>query len=108
MSVCGMVWRTYIIRKTGEALPSKFFFVLSSFGSFCYMKTPKAKLKRIVVLGDGRTRNMYEFLAPIVGFNYKIHACKAFEKAMSKIKTGILPTLFTLVAVAMKRGFESI
>ena len=32
---------------TGEKLPPKFFFVLSSFGSFCYMKTPKAELKRI-------------------------------------------------------------
>ena len=31
------------IRDTGEMLPPKFFYVLSSFGSFCYMKTPKAE-----------------------------------------------------------------
>ena len=77
------------ICETGETLPSKFFFVLSSFGSFCYMKTPKAELKRMVALGDGRTRNMYEFLAPIIGLDYKIHACKTFEQALCKIKAEI-------------------
>lgn len=60
------------IRDTGEALPPKFFFVLSSFGGFCYMKTPKSELKRMVAFGDGRTGKMYEFLSPIVGFDYKI------------------------------------
>lgn len=74
------------IRDTEEVLPPKFFFVLSSFGSFCYMKTPKAELKRMVALGDGRTRKMYEFLAPIVGFDYKIHEYKIFDKALKKIK----------------------
>lgn len=77
------------IHQTGETLPPKFFFVLASFGSFCYMKTPKAELKRMVALGDGRTKNMYEFLAPIVGFDYKLYECKTFEKAMSKIKAEI-------------------
>lgn len=77
------------IRQTGETLPPKFFFVLGSFGSFCYMKTPKAELKRMVALGDGRTRSMYEFLAPIVGFDYRIHACKTFEQALRKIRTEI-------------------
>ena len=77
------------IRDTGEVLPPKFFFVLSSFGSFCYMKTPKAELKRMVALGDGRTRKMYEFLAPVVGFDYKIHEYKTFEKALAKIKAEI-------------------
>jgi hypothetical protein len=43
-------------------------FSLSSFGSFCYIKTPKSAIKRIVVLGDERTKHMYKFLAPIVGF----------------------------------------
>lgn len=74
------------INQTGEKLPPKFFFVLASFGSFCYMKTPKSELKRMVALGDGRTKNMYEFLAPIVGFDYKIHECTNFEKALGKIK----------------------
>lgn len=77
------------IRDVGEDLPPKFFFTLSSFGSFCYMKTPKAELKRMVALGDGRTRKMYEFLAPIVGFEYKICEFKTFEKALAKIKTEI-------------------
>lgn len=74
---------------TGEKLPPKFFFVLSSFGTFCYMKTPKAELKRMVALGDGRTRKMYEFLAPIVGFDYKVCEYKSFEKALAKIKSEI-------------------
>lgn len=77
------------IRDTGEKLPPKFFFVLSGFGSFCYMKTPKAQFKRMVALGDGRTRKMYEFLAPIVGFDYKIHEYKSFEKALAKIRAEI-------------------
>lgn len=77
------------IQETSETLPPKFFFALASFGSFCYLKTPKAELKRMVALGDGRTRQMYEFLAPIVGFDYKVYENKTFEKAMSKIKTEI-------------------
>ena len=77
------------IRDTGEILPPKFFFVLSSFGSFCYMKTPKAELKRMVALGDGRTRKMYEFLAPIVGLDYKVYEFKSFEKALAKIRAEI-------------------
>ncbi|MGF7084732.1 BtrH N-terminal domain-containing protein [Ohessyouella blattaphilus] len=77
------------IQNTGEKLPPKFFFVLSSFGSFCYMKTPKAQLKRMVALGDGRTRQMYEFLSPIVGFDYKVCEYKTFEKALTKIKSEI-------------------
>lgn len=77
------------IRDTGETLPPKFFYVLSSFGSFCYMKTPKAQLKRMVALGDGRTRQMYEFLAAIVGFDYKLCEYKTFEKALAKIRAEI-------------------
>lgn len=77
------------IRDTGEKLPPKFLFSLSSFGSFCYMKTPKAELKRMVAFGDGRTKQMYEFMAPIVGFKYKVYECKSFEKALAKIKSEI-------------------
>lgn len=77
------------IRDTGEALPPKFFFVLSSFGGFCYMKTPKSELKRMVAFGDGRTGKMYEFLSPIVGFDYKTFEYKTFEKALAKIKSEI-------------------
>lgn len=77
------------MNKTGECLPSNFFFLLSGFGSFCYLKTEKAELKRMVALGDGRTKKMYEFLAPIVGFEYKHHEYKSFEKALIKAKSEI-------------------
>ena len=65
------------IQATGETLPPKFFFVLASFGSFCYMKTPKAELKRMVALGDGRTRSMYEFLTEPDTMEF----CGGFDKA---------------------------
>lgn len=77
------------MNKTGESLPNNFFFLLSGFGSFCYLKTQKAELKRMVALGDGRTKKMYEFLAPIVGFEYKHHEYRNFEKALIKAKSEI-------------------
>lgn len=77
------------IEKSGENLPPKFFFVLASFGTFCYMKTDKSELKRMVALGDGRTRKMYEFLAPIAGFDYKFSEAKTFESALKKAKREI-------------------
>jgi hypothetical protein len=77
------------IREIGENLPPGFFFVLSAFGSVCYLKTPKADLKRMIALGDGRTRQMYEFLAPIVKFEYKHHVYKSFEQAIKKAKAEI-------------------
>ncbi len=77
------------IRDTLEILPPSFFFILSSFGSFCYMKTPKSDIKRMIALGDGRTKQMYEFLAPIVGFEYKHYTYKMFKQAIKKAKTEI-------------------
>ena len=77
------------IQQTGQVLPPSFFFVLSGFGSFCYMKTPQADLKRMIALGDGRTKQMYEFLAPIVGFEYKHSAYGSFEQALRKAKAEI-------------------
>lgn len=77
------------IRDTGEKLPPSFFFILASFGSFCYMKTPKSELKRMIAFGDGRTKKMYEFLAPIVGFEYKHYGYKTFEQAIKKAKAEI-------------------
>lgn len=74
------------IQKTQEQLPPKFFFSLASFGSFCYMKTEHSELKRMVALGEGRTKKMYEFLAPIVEFDYKCYEGKTFEKALMKAK----------------------
>ncbi|SCJ91256.1 Uncharacterised protein [uncultured Eubacterium sp.] len=75
--------------KTGEILPDNLFFLLSRFGSFCYMKTEKSELKRMVALGDGRTKKMYEFLAPIVGFDYRHYSYGTFDKALRKAKLEI-------------------
>ena len=77
------------IKDTKEILPPSFFFILSGFGSFCYMKTNKAELKRMVALGDGRTKKMYEFLSSIVGFNYRNFEHRTFEKALLRAKTEI-------------------
>lgn len=77
------------ISQTKQTLPPSFFFSLSSFGSFCYMKTNKAKIKRLVAIGDGRTKNMYEFLAPVVGFEYKHYVHTSFDKALSRAKKEI-------------------
>lgn len=77
------------MNKTGESLPDNFFFTLSGVGSFCYLKTPKSEIKRMVALGDGRTKKMYEFLAPLVGFKYKHYEYKSFENALKKAKTEI-------------------
>lgn len=74
------------MKNTGECLPSNYFFTLAGLGSFCYLKTEKAELKRMVALGDGRTKKMYEFLAPIVGFDYKHYEYKCFDKALKKAK----------------------
>lgn len=77
------------INKTGEKLPPMFFFALASFGAFCYMKTEKAELKRLVAFGDGRTKQMYEFLAPIVGFDYQHYEYKNFDQLMKKAREEI-------------------
>jgi len=77
------------IQASGETLPPSFFFVLSAFGSFCYMKTPKSDLKRMIALGDGRTKQMYSFLAPVVGFEYKHYEYKTFGQAIKKAKAEI-------------------
>lgn len=76
-------------RDTGEELPPNFFFVLASFGSFCYMKLSQCDLRRMVALGDGRTKQMYSFLAPIVGFEYKHYEYKSFKRALAKAKAEI-------------------
>lgn len=77
------------IHKMKEELPPNLFFVLSGFGSFCYRKTEKDEYKRLVAFGDGRTKKMYEFLAPVVGFEYKHHTHKTFDKAMKRAKVEI-------------------
>ncbi len=72
-----------------EQLPPNLFFVLAGFGSFCYRRTDKDELKRLVAFGDGRTKKMYEFLAPIVGFDYRHYEHKTFERAMKRAKAEI-------------------
>lgn len=80
------------ISKTNEVLPENLFFLLSAFGTMCYRKTPKSHLKRMIALGDGRTKQMYKFLSPIVGFEYKHHSFDSFatmlEKAKKEIRLG--------------------
>lgn len=77
------------VTQRGEKLPPSFFFSLASFGSFVYLKTDKAEIKRMVALGDGRTKSMYQFLAPIVGFTYQQHQCQSFTVAIKKAKKEI-------------------
>lgn len=43
MSVCGI--EDIYMNKIGEFLPNDFFFLLSGFGLFCYLKTNKAELR---------------------------------------------------------------
>lgn len=77
------------IEETGEKLPPNFFFGLGSFGSFCYMKTPKSKIKRLVAFGDARTKQMYKFLSPIVGFEYRHYQYNKFQQVLKKAKAEI-------------------
>lgn len=75
--------------KTGETLPRNCFFTLAQLGSFCYMKTEKADIKRMVALGDGRPKKMYAFLAPMVGFEYRHCEYDTFEHALKKAKAEV-------------------
>ncbi len=77
------------MNQTGEVLPPNFFFSLAGFGSFCYRKTDQDEFKRMVAFGDGRTKKMYEFLAPIVGFTYKHYEHSTFERALKRAKDEI-------------------
>jgi hypothetical protein len=77
------------INKTNEKIPNQFFFAMSGFCGFVYIKTNKANLKRMVSFGDGRTRQMYKLLSPIVGFDYHFIECKTPEIALTKAKKEI-------------------
>lgn len=77
------------INKTKEKIPDQFFFSMSSFCSFAYIKSNKSDIKRIVSFGDGRTKPMYKFLAPIVNFDYHHIECKTPELALEKAKKEI-------------------
>ncbi len=77
------------INKTKDTIPNQFFFAMSGFCGFAYIKTNKADLKRMVSFGDGRTKKMFEFLSPIAGFDYHFIECKTPETALSKAKKEI-------------------
>lgn len=77
------------MNRTGEKLPDQFFFAMSGFCSFAYLKTNKSDLKRMVAFGEGRTKQMYQFLAPIVSFSYQFLECKRPELALAKAKKEI-------------------
>lgn len=77
------------INSTSEVLPLNAFMTLASFGTFCYLKQEKSDLKRMIAFGDGRTKQMYEFMAPIAGFDYKFYECSSFEKLMVKLRKEI-------------------
>lgn len=59
---------------------------MSGFCSFAYIKTNKSDIKRMVSFGDGRTKQMYKFLAPIVNFEYNFIESKTTELALKKPK----------------------
>jgi len=77
------------INKTKENIPNQFFFAMSGFCGFAYIKTNKADLKRMISFGDGRPKQMYNLLSPIVGFDYHFYECKTPEIALKKAKKEI-------------------
>lgn len=77
------------INKTKESIPDQFFFAMSGFCGFAYIKTNKNDVKRMVSFGDGRTKKMYEFLAPIVNFKYHHVECGTPILALNKAKKEI-------------------
>lgn len=77
------------INKTKQKIPYQFFFAMSGFCGFAYIKTNKADIKRMVSFGDGRTKKMYELLSPIVGFDYHFIESKTPEIALEKAKKEI-------------------
>lgn len=77
------------INKTKEKIPNQFFFAMSGFCGCAYIKTNKAEIKRMISFGDSRTKQMYKFLSPIVGFDYHFIECKTPELALKKAKREI-------------------
>lgn len=77
------------ITKSGEHLPNFFFFSLAGIGNFIYLRTPKGAIKRQAMWNDGRTKKMYERLAPIVGFSYKHIEGRSFSYMLKRAKSNI-------------------
>lgn len=77
------------INKTEERIPNQFFFAMSGFCGFAYIKTNKADIKRMVSFGDGRTAQMYKLLSPVVGFDFRFIVSKTPDIALAKAKKEI-------------------
>jgi hypothetical protein len=77
------------ITKTGETIPNGFFFALSGFANLVYLKFKTGELKRMPFFGDGRTRQMYDFLKDIVGFTYHYTEGRSFSYTLRKAKEEI-------------------
>lgn len=75
--------------KTNEHLPDFFFFALAGLGNFVYLKNAKGSLKRQAVWNDGRTKHMYQLLAPIVGFTYQYTEGTSFPYMLRRAKQSI-------------------
>ncbi|WP_294468883.1 BtrH N-terminal domain-containing protein [uncultured Anaerofustis sp.] len=77
------------MNKTKEKIPDQFFFSMAGFCGFTYLKTNKADIKRMVAFGEGRTKQMYKYLAPIVGFDYHFIECRTPKLSLMKAKKEI-------------------
>ncbi len=81
------------IHDTGEKLPPKFFFVLSSFGSFCYMKTPKAELKRMLHWVMGEHGKCMNFLRLSLDFIIKYMNTNPLKKRLQKSRKRLMQAI---------------
>ncbi|MDF9825129.1 hypothetical protein M2475_001586 [Breznakia sp. PF5-3] len=77
------------ITKTKEKIPNFYFFVLAGIGNFVYFKSKNGNMKRFASWSDGRTKSMYKWLAPIVGFSYKHIEGRSFSYVLKKSKQQI-------------------
>ncbi len=77
------------LTKTGEAIPNFFFFAMAGIGNFIYLRTPKSAVKRWAVWNDGRTKKMYERLAPFIGFQYKHTDGISFSRMLKRAKQSV-------------------
>jgi len=75
--------------KTGENIPDFFFFAMAGTGNFICLRTPKGAVKRLAMWNDGRTKKMYERLAPIVGFKYQHTEGRSFSYMLKRAKQSI-------------------
>lgn len=75
--------------KTNNRVPDYLFFGISAFCSVIYLKQSKPKPLRTVYWNNGLPKKMCDFMQDIIGYNYKVHENKTFEKALVSIKKSI-------------------